>query len=267
MTRLVKLCSVCITVLVIICTPATAFADDPPHAVKKAAEEGLIKYLTIIQDAELEQFGFKSVDELARATLGEPYKVYTIKPQSLASYSKGERVSSLLSELSLWYFPIEVDGEARTMLAVTFFEEQWQPSEFGGTVLPQSLQSLETHMPSLLENQGIHGEYSVRLVRIFDLQATFLLFQSGDRELVVPLLDFPDQYGVQNDKLYDTEELVPQLAESAQRLMEDEGKLGGGPPTASVPQKDSKRAIYLAILLGVALVALTIGILKVKRPS
>ena len=264
---LIKLCCACFVVLLAFGVVTTAYADTPPGEVKQAAEEGLPQFLSIMPREEVEHYGLKSVDELEIAALGEPYQVHTIMPQSLKSYEKGTRLSSLITETNLWYFPIVVNSEARVILTVDFFEGRWQAVDLGGAPLAERLQSLSTQLPDLLKDKGVSGGFSMKFVRIFRSgYLDFMIVDSDKGEFVIPLLANPDWLGVENNKLYAPEEIMPKVAESVQRAIQSEGEIGGG-AVASAPEKEnsSRTAIYVLAFGAVALVGVTIGLLKARR--
>ena len=265
MARLViKLCGACFVALLVFGMVTMAYADTPPDEVKRAAEEGLPELLSVMPREELEHFGFKSVDELKIAALGEPYQVHTITPQDLKSYEKGTKLSSLISETNLWYFPIMVDGEARTILTVDFFEGRWQAVGIGDTPLARKLQSLSTQLPILLRDKEVNGVYSTKFVRIFQVYTDFLAVDSSRGEFII--LVNPDRLGMQSNKLYGPEEIMPKVAESVQQAIQSEGEFGGG-AAASAPEKEAggRTAIYVLAFGAVALVGLAIGLLKARR--
>jgi len=265
MARLIKLCSICVVALLMFSMMTIAYADGVPDAVKKAAEKGLPDFLSMLTDSDLEDFGFRSAKELGVATLGEPYRVYTVMPASLESYGKSKAVSSLLLETTLWYFPVLVDGKARTLLVVDFLGGQWQATEIGGTFLPQALQSLEAQLPTLLKDRGVNGTYSTKFVRIPPIYANFVVVESSKGDFIVPLFSFPEQYGIQKGRLYTAEEIMPKLADSMQRVIESEGEIRGGAVASAPEVDDGKTAIYMLAFGGVVLVGLTIGLLKARK--
>jgi len=267
MARLLsKLCCACFVALFAFSLVTTAYADTPPTEVKIAAEKGLPDLLSIMPREEVGHYGFKSVDELEIATLGEPYRVHTITPQSLKSYEEGARLSSLIAETNLWFFPIVVNGEARTILTVDFFEGRWQAVGIGSTPLAGRLQSLSTQLPNLLKDKGGSGGFSMKFVRIFHpAYLDFMIVDSDSREFIIPLLANPDSLGVQNNKLYAPEEVMPKITESVQQAIQSEGEMGGG-TVANAPEEGKGRTvIYLLAFSGVALVGLTFGLLKARR--
>lgn len=260
-----KLYNACLVALMALSIATAAYADTPPKEVRQAAEEGLPRFLSLISQEDLEDFGFHSVGELQAATLGEPYKVYTLTPQSLGSYEKGSKLSLMISETNSWYFPVMVEGEARTILTVSFLEGRWQAGDIGGLALPQNLQMLGSQMPTLLEEKGVSGAYSTKFVRIFQGYLDFVVVDSSRGEFVIPLLADPSWLDVQNNKLYTPEEIMPKVAELVQRAIQSERKMGGGAVASAPEVDDGKTAIYMLAFGGVVLVGLTIGLLKARK--
>jgi len=275
MSRLtiISICDAFLVALLALSIVTIAHADVPPYEVKQAAEKGLPDFLSAIPREDLEHYGFKSEEELRVATLGEPYRVYTIVPKRLASYKEGTKLSALIAETNSWYFPVIVEDEARTILTVSLLEGRWQAVDIGGLALPRQLQMLSARLPTILREKGISGGYSTKFVRVFQLYANFLAVDSDKGEFLVPLLLDPDSLGVQNYVPYTPGEVIPQLTKVVQQQMQNDKAVidatwggAGGPEEASAPNEGSNRTtIYLVGFLGIALLGLIGGLLKARK--
>jgi len=275
MSRLtiISICEAFLAALLAFSIATIAHADVPPHEVKQAAERGLPDFLNAIPREDLERYGFKNEEELKAATLGEPYRVYTIVPERLASYKEGTKLSALISETNSWYFPVMVEDEARTILTVSLLEGRWQAVDIGGLALPQQLQMLSARLPTILGEKGISGGYSTKFVRVFQLYADFLAVDSDKGEFLVPLLLNPDSLGIQNYVPYTPGEVMPQLTKAVQQQMRYDKAVmdatwggAGGPGEASVPKEGNNgRTIYLVGFLGIALLGLIGSLLKARK--
>jgi hypothetical protein len=266
MARLVipRLCTICLVTLLVSSAIVAAYADAPPDEVKRAAEKGLPDFLGAIPKEYLDEYGFRNVDELEKATLGEPYRVYTVIPQSLEAYDKKTKLSSLLYDIDLWYFPVVVEGEARTILQVGLSEQQWKAKDLGGTSLAQALQSLEAQLPNLLKNEDVSNGYTAKLVRIYPQHQVFVAVASDEEEFVIPLLDV-EQWGMRPNKLY-AEEVMPKIAETVQQAVQSSDEISGGRWMTRALEKEQidRVVVYTLVFLGVVLAALA-GLLRVRK--
>jgi hypothetical protein len=267
MARLVipRLCTICLVTLLVSSAIVAAYADAPPDEVKRAAEKGLPDFLGAIPKEYLDEYGFRNVDELEKATLGEPYRVYTVIPQSLEAYDKKTKLSSLLYDIDLWYFPVVVEGEARTILQVGLSEQQWKAKDLGGTSLAQALQSLEAQLPNLLKNEDVSNGYTAKLVRIYPQHQVFVAVASDEEEFVIPLLDV-EQWGMRPNKLYAAEEVMPKIAETVQQAVQSSDEISGGRWMTRALEKEQidRVVVYTLVFLGVVLAALA-GLLRVRK--
>jgi len=88
--------------------------NNPPAELLMAAKENYARW-TDFKTAK--DWGITD-EELRAATLGEPFRAYTINIENLLKYHKGDTVKSILSDTDLWYFPLIIKGEKKVMLLV-----------------------------------------------------------------------------------------------------------------------------------------------------
>jgi len=88
-----------------------------PEEVVLAARKGLPGFLAVLDEQTLKEWKV-SKESLGSASLGEPFHLWKITPETVRKYRKGDTVRSLLSEINLWYFPVIINGETRLMYAV-----------------------------------------------------------------------------------------------------------------------------------------------------
>jgi hypothetical protein len=88
-----------------------------PDEVVLAARKGLPGFLKVLDEQTLKEWKV-SKESLGSASLGAPFRLWKISPETVRKYRKGDSVRSLLSEINLWYFPVMIKGEMRLMYSV-----------------------------------------------------------------------------------------------------------------------------------------------------
>lgn len=92
--------------------------------------------------------GFKEDDSLDQIFLGEPFKFYLFKNEALLNYARGGDVSSLLSQIDEFYFPVMMGENAETLLIVAKINNSWRAVSFGGRkTLAVELDKIRKHWP------------------------------------------------------------------------------------------------------------------------
>lgn len=147
---------------------AAASAQDVPAAVKQAAEQGVTSFLQAIPAQDLAHFNFSDPTELERATLGEPFLIYTIAPESILAYQAGTPVEDLMAPTSLWYVPVLVNGESRTLLMIDLVGGTWKAVGIGGSGIAKQWSPAD-------REQSVTLGYTPRFVRIFQATADFVV--------------------------------------------------------------------------------------------
>lgn len=103
--------------------------DVPPPEVLQVAQE---EYALNIppEEALLPEWGV-TVAALKSASLGEPFRKYTITWTSLHNYRKGDTVASIVSKTNEWQFPVLVNNELKLTFDVAKMRQGWAPVGFG----------------------------------------------------------------------------------------------------------------------------------------
>ena len=96
-------------------------AEEPSDEVWQAAREGLPQLRGVVPETDIVNYGFNSLDELSTATLGNPYKVYTVTTDTAKAVSDGASTFSALTDTGTWHFPIMVGTESRAIIVVIAF--------------------------------------------------------------------------------------------------------------------------------------------------
>jgi hypothetical protein len=204
--QILALVSLCLLV-----SPKTAISGEtPPAEVVQAAADGLQPFLKAIPSGDLRHYGFVSQAEFAQATLGEPFRVYTIAPDEILNYNPGMELASLVTPTNLWYFPVFCFGEARTILTVDLMNGEWQAVAIGNSGLARQLERLRSQWP---QSDG----YEHKFVRVFQAQSDFLIVSEEGTVKISPLDSAALALGMEKLRegiygLHDPADIIPRLA-------------------------------------------------------
>lgn len=126
-------------VLIISCILITLFAfgsfisasqSQLPSDVLKAEEEGLSFFKTKVSQNP-QQFGFNSVDEVNKVTLGEGFNVLFLNQEKLKS-KETDSLLELTDASTMYEFAVELDGKAKTFLTIGLEDGAYKVVHFGG---------------------------------------------------------------------------------------------------------------------------------------
>ena len=137
-----------------------------PDEVALAAVTGLPELLSKIPDGAWGDYGFADADEVSRASLGNPMSVGTITPAALEGYRVGDSLRAILSETTLWYFPVQVEDSVHAVLVVDRVNGTWQAVSLGYVPLAGPLGAMMAQWPP---SKGYHP----KLVMVFQAQQYF----------------------------------------------------------------------------------------------
>jgi len=151
--KTVKLLAVFIVMGWILSVPCAMANQDAPADVQQAAAQGLQPFLNKIPVISLEEYGFAPGDSLDTASLGDPFLVHMITPDTLEQYRTGLAVTSLLTPTTMWYFPVLIAGQSRAILVVDRLDNKWQAVSLGYAGLAQELGTLNRQWKA---SQGYH---------------------------------------------------------------------------------------------------------------
>ena len=155
-------------------------AEPVPEGVAAAAEAGLERFLPKIPAGEEAFFAFADRDEIDRATLGEPFRVFTLHPQDVIDFADGRAGEPAIRETQLCQFPVMCDGTARTLLTVDWHRGQWAAVDLGGRSPGPELIQLRAEYPP---EEG----YALTYVHVFQTGSQFILLKRDDLTYLLPL--------------------------------------------------------------------------------
>ncbi len=167
-------------VLLLLFLPGASPADTPPPEAAAAAEAGLVRFLSEIPPEELVNFGFGEGETISGATIGNPWLLYTIRPNALLAASGGTDVGELITPTGLWFFPVILDGSARCILTVDVMDGKWEAVALGRSGLAGELEKISRQWPKA---KG----YSPKLVAVYQATAYFFTVPERDSRNLTPL--------------------------------------------------------------------------------
>ncbi|MHB8067353.1 MAG: hypothetical protein ACYDIC_05575 [Desulfobaccales bacterium] len=156
-------------------------AQEASPEIRMAAKAGLPHFLKHIPQGRESAYGFSKNDAIAQAYLGEPFNLYTIKPQAILGYTPGDSVQSVLSPMNIWYFPVMLKDEIRSILEVGQMDGKWQAVGFGYMPIANNLRGVMQRWPT---SKGFHP----RLIDVFQAQQLFIMVPEENANKLI-LLD------------------------------------------------------------------------------
>jgi hypothetical protein len=131
-----------------------------------------------------EKYGFRSADELARATVGDdPIVSFLVPVGRLRNYARNASPFTLLTGGDKVIYPVVSSSQLRSSMIIDKFQEGWKAAAFGGTELIQRI----TQQKSRLSKDAV-----TILVEVA-APPNFLLGElRGTQLFLIPLIDEPD---------------------------------------------------------------------------
>ena len=157
------------------------WAQPAPPEVFNAASNGLPAFLASVSLGNRELYGFTNDPDLAQAQLGAPFRVYTITPKNLASHPAEGKLTPLLSETMLWYFPVLVGDDTRAILVVDQMADGWRAVAIGYAPLARELHRITKQWPA---SAGYHP----RLVAAFSANRLYFTVPEVDDHNLSPII-------------------------------------------------------------------------------
>lgn len=166
--------------LVFLLARTVSFGMDVPPEIQRAAEAGLPIFLSRLPEGMEGEYGFEQGGDMDRAVLGRPFRVAAITPAALSAHQPGDSLDALLTDTTLWYFPVSVEGSIRAVLVVDRTEAGWEAVSLGYARLAAALDQLLREWP---EASGYHP----RLVSVVQAQQFLFTIPELDRPNLTPL--------------------------------------------------------------------------------
>jgi len=193
--------------------------------LKELAQESLQDYVRdVLTEENYAEFGFESLEEAQRASVGDPLSVMFIGLEQLKGYEPGTGARPWLMDVRIFWFPVIADDRVRTKLEMVELDGEWVAGEFGGIATVERIATALEFLPMLLDERGIARPDELVLVRIPALRAAFLYLESAGEEFFVPAMVQPERYDLLEEEVYPADELLHRLSEFAQEI--DPEKVG-----------------------------------------
>ncbi len=205
-------CLIAILTLALFFPASGVPAEKVPPEVVKAAEDGLQCYLGLIPPGENEDYGFAPGDDFARAEVSAPFLLHKITPSALEAYRPGRSIASVISSTETWYFPVQIDGEAKTILTVGRIKgSPWQAVGIGGAPLSRELQKMRERWPA---SRG----YNPRLVVVYQAATYFFTVPEVSKTNLTPLIFTGEEIGADTQRKGPRYSTLSELSQFAGKL-------------------------------------------------
>lgn len=150
------------------------FDQTVPAEVKQAALDGLEPFLHSARAQDPAILGFHPDNGFDDITIGEPYRIMTVDPQTLLSFNGRDDLRSILRATDRWVFPVMQRGEPRSILTVGILRGEWKAVSIGS---PQIAGELIGKERMWSDEKG----YSRALVRVYQATTDMLLIMKDDQ--------------------------------------------------------------------------------------
>ncbi|MCP3966179.1 MAG: hypothetical protein GY750_04405 [Lentisphaerae bacterium] len=134
--------------LITIITPIASFGQAEQINAAKAGLKIFMKHIS--REAAIMD-GFDQSDNLQNAYLGKPFNLYRVDPDKLLNFKSEQSVNSVISKTNLWYFPVLIDKEIRSILVVGKLNGEWSAVALGYKNLASEIGKVRKQWP---ENKG-----------------------------------------------------------------------------------------------------------------
>ena len=145
-------------------------------AVVEAAESGLTLMLKNIPHGFERRYGFANRDEFIAVTVGSPYQMYSIPPETF--FGNAEITDDMFKSSEEWRFPVVYDGRIRALLTVAKINDKWQAVDIGAAQLASEIDMIEKSLPT-----KAHSARRI-LLRLYQIRSDFLLIADSSANLV-----------------------------------------------------------------------------------
>jgi hypothetical protein len=160
----------------------SAEAPKPPSSQPQEAATAAIGVLQkLVNDQNYRGLGFDSLDQVKQAQLGPPFAVFDIGLDQLKAYKPGTDPNTLLTPSTKAIYPVTVDGQVKSSVAVSHQESGYKASSFGNAEIVKSLSRYR-------QTQTGSGDF---VVRVPALNMYYLGRRVENRLLLIAIIDDP----------------------------------------------------------------------------
>jgi hypothetical protein len=210
------------TCSLLLCATATSAAQEPAGgegnliqvdaAAEAAAKESLRLFAGLVHEKNFRALGFQALEDVKRATLGEPLASYFVRLDGLRQYSSASRAKELIQRPPHFIFPVLVGGQPRSSIEVALVNGSWKAIRYGS---PQVAQNVEKMRGTKIKELGLRPRVFF-VVRIPALNVVLLGHEAGTSLLLTPIVNQP-AYELQLGGTLPGEVILQRLVPAAQR--------------------------------------------------
>ncbi|ATB40234.1 hypothetical protein CYFUS_005682 [Cystobacter fuscus] len=168
--------------LLVLGSAPASFAQ--PDEARAAAARTLQDFAGRVSASNARSLGFQGPEEASTGTLGEPIPVFMVSLERLQRY-QGEDPGRLLLDLQRVVYPVQVEGEVRSLVEVQSTRGRWETVQIGGA---QKSRLMEKHRRGVMRTAGARVSDFFEL-RVPALHLVFLAHHGAEGLVVTPLLD------------------------------------------------------------------------------
>ncbi len=160
--------AIAMTVCFIIFLSTGLAALEPPTEVAKAAEKGLVGFLS--------PGGFPAgeagIGDWTEAKIDYGFQVYTVNPDTLIN-DRESTLHAMLIPTGIWRFVVSNAGHPAALVTVANVDGRWTAVSIGGTGLAKEIHAIATAW------NGQKG-FEARFIRVFQAKADLMEITKGD---------------------------------------------------------------------------------------
>jgi len=149
------------------------------------AARALVSFRRLVTPKNFAKLGLHSTSEIGTTSLGEPLAVYHIGLDSLRDFQKDRSPANLLTNLTEVIYPITVNQEVRSSLALARVKGRWTERRFGASNL---IRLLANARKERAEATGLPLS-SLFAVQVPAFNVYLIGYFSADRLMLVSVVD------------------------------------------------------------------------------
>jgi hypothetical protein len=187
--------------------------------VKAFARQSLDTYMkNVMNEKNYMTFGFESMAETKKATLGDPYQIYFIKLDELKNFNPDQSSEKLIHYTNKLWFPVEINGSVRLKLEIIDSDGKLIAGEMGNAVTAQEIGGVRDKLKDIMQAGGIENPSKISMVQIPALRVILLRIESQQGERFVPVIFDPKEHNLVKSRLYTKDEIFSILKMSADKI-------------------------------------------------
>lgn len=192
--------------------------------VSEFATQALAEYVqNVVTTRNVVGLGFENLAEAKSASIGRPYKVTFVGLRDLKAYETEEPATAIIRDSGSFWFPVLVNGQTRAKLEILRSDGEFVAGEFGARKTASAIADVTEDLPEVISRHNIHKPFTVTLMKIPVLNATFVHIAGTDGDYLVPAMLDPQKFELERGKAYRADAVFARLKEFVAKI--DENKL------------------------------------------